>query len=139
MTGVQTCALPIYAFIRRDVDHPSDDAASVLAVLVFDELAFQAQGELVDHRCVHGFGPAGGQPGAGQLVRNLVPGFHAEIVGLRHVGGVGDADSECAPGLDIFDCLVGFGQVEGHGAPLLHGAPGGVHHVDAAVLVADLM
>ena len=121
--------------IGGDVHHPADDAAAILAALILDELALQAEGELVDNGGVHGFGPAGGQAAAGQLVGNPVPGLHAEIVGLHHVGRVGDADGEGPTGLDVLNGFVALAQVQRHDIPLHHGAPGGVHHVHTAVLV----
>ena len=83
--------------IRGDVDHLADDATAIFPVLILDELTFQTDGELVDDRRIHGFCLAGGQPAAGKFVRYPVAGFHAEVVGLHHVGGIGNADGKGPP------------------------------------------
>ena len=48
---------------------------------------------------------------------------------------VGDADREGAPRLDVLHGFVIFTQIQRHGAALLHGSPGGVHHIHAAIFV----
>ena len=59
----------------------------------------------------------------------------AEVVGLHHMGGIGQADGEGPSGLDVLHGLVGLGEVQRDGVALLHGAPGGVHDIDGAVFV----
>ena len=123
------------AFIGSDIDYLTDDAASVFIVLILDEPALQTNRELVDDRSIYGFCFAGGQTAAGKFVGNLVAGLHAEIIRLDHVGSVGNADGKRSPCLDVLHGLMGFGEIHGNGVSLLHGAPCGVHHIHAAVLV----
>ena len=49
------------------------------------------------------------------------------------MGGIGNADGKRAPRFDVLHGLMGFGEIQGNGVPLLHGAPCGVHDI-----VADL-
>lgn len=53
----------------------------------------------------------------------------------KDVGGIGNADGKRAPCFDVLHGFVGFGEVQRNGVPFLHGAPCGVHHIRAAVLV----
>lgn len=53
----------------------------------------------------------------------------------KDVGGIGNADGKRAPRFDVLHGFVGFGEVQNNGVPLLHGAPCGVHHIHADVLV----
>lgn len=53
----------------------------------------------------------------------------------KDVGGIGNANGKRVPCLDILHGFVGFGEVQRNGVPFLHGAPCGVHHIHAAVLV----
>lgn len=52
----------------------------------------------------------------------LFPDSTPEIIGLRHMGSIGDAYGEGTFCLDVFYGLMGFGKVKGHIAPFLHGA-----------------
>ena len=112
-----------------------DLVVAIFPVLILDELTFQTDGELVDDRRIHGFCLAGGQPAAGKFARHPVAGFHAEVVGLHHVGGIGNADGKGPLRLDVLHGLVGFGQIQRHNIPLLHGTQRRVHHVHTAVFV----
>ena len=53
------------------------------------------------------------------------------------MGRIRDADGKRLPRLDILHGLMGFGQIQDHGPPLLHRPPGGVHHIDAAVFIVS--
>ena len=53
----------------------------------------------------------------------------------KDVGGIGNADGKRAPHFDVLHGFVGFGEVQRNSVPFLHGAPCGVHHIHAAVLV----
>lgn len=53
----------------------------------------------------------------------------------KDVGGIGNADGKRAPRFDVLHGFVCLGEVQNNGVPLLHGAPCGVHHIHAAVLV----
>lgn len=53
----------------------------------------------------------------------------------KDVGGIGNADGECSPRLDVLHGFVCLGEVQNNGVPLLHGAPCGVHDIHTAVLV----
>ena len=53
----------------------------------------------------------------------------------KDVGGIGNADGKRAPRFDVLHGFVDFGEVQRNGVPFLHGAPCGVHHIHAAVLV----
>lgn len=53
----------------------------------------------------------------------------------KDVGGIGNVDGKRAPCLDVLYGLVCLGEVQRNGVPFLHGAPCGVHHIHAAVLV----
>lgn len=53
----------------------------------------------------------------------------------KDVGGIDNADGECSPCFDVLHGFVDFGEVQRNGVPFLHGAPCGVHHIHAAVLI----
>ena len=40
----------------------------------------------------------------------------------KDVGGIGNADGKRAPRFDVLHGLMGFGEIQGNGVPLLHGA-----------------
>jgi len=95
--------VPVHdAFVCGHVHDLSDDAAAVCPILVFNEGTFQAEGEFVDHWSVHEFGPAGSEAAVGKFIRSLISGFHPEIIGLCHMGSIGDAYGEGTSCLDVF-------------------------------------
>lgn len=53
----------------------------------------------------------------------------------KDVGGIGNANGKCALHFDVLHGFMSLGEVQRNGVPLLHGAPCGVHHIHAAVLV----
>ena len=74
------------ALIGGDIDHLADDAASIFVVLILDELALQANRELVDDRRIYGFGFTGGQTAAGKFFGCF-----------DRMGGIGNADGKRTP------------------------------------------
>lgn len=43
------------AVVCSHINDLADNAAAVLAILIFDEFAFKAQRKFVDHRCIYRF------------------------------------------------------------------------------------
>ena len=100
------------ALIGSDIDHLTDDAASVFIVLILDEPALQADRELVDDRGIYCFCFAGCQTAAGKFIGNFIAGLYTEIVCFHYVGSIGNADGECSPCLDV---LYGLGGIYAFG------------------------
>ena len=124
-----------YMLIRCDIDNLSDHAAAIFAALVFHKFAFQTQREFVDDRGVNRFRFVGGKTAACKLVRHPVSGFNTEVVRFYQVSSICNAYGESAVCFDVLYGFVGFGQIEGYHISSLHGSPGGVHDIDAAIFI----
>ena len=59
----------------------------------------------------------------GKFIGNFIAGLYAEIVCFHYVGGIGNADGECSPSLDVLYSLVCLGEVQNNGVPLLAWCP----------------
>ena len=66
---------------------------------------------------------------------STVSGFHTEVVRFNQESSIFNAYGESAAFFDVLYGFMGFGQIEGHPIPLLHGSPGGVHDIDAAIFI----
>ena len=90
-----------YAFVSSDINHFANHAAAIFIILILDKLALQAQWEFIDDRSIYGFCLAGSKTAFCQLVRDFIAGIDAEVVGLRYMCRVCNADGESSSCLDI--------------------------------------
>ena len=98
------------------------------------QYAFDRDGQFVDQRRVHKFGPGGMEARLSELIRFIVARYHAHIVARRNMIGISHADGKCLAGKNVGGGLVAGADAHGQLLIVADPAPGRIHGVRRAIL-----